>query len=161
MADLNNVNSASSAYALDPSKYSIGDFSTWAESQGYNDHMYSWTDNVGNAVTGYRNRLEAEYNEKQNLLNKQYEQDSLASARAWEEYLDSTKYQRASKDLEDAGLNKWLAVQSGVSGSGTSSSVGSSANGVKNNVSSNKNGESAISKLITSAVKILLLAAIK
>lgn len=53
--------------------------------------------------------------------NQAYERASIESARAWSEYMDNTAVQRRVKDIEDAGLNPWLAVQNGISGSGSPS----------------------------------------
>lgn len=71
----------------------------------------------------------AGYEQWQKNQDRQYERAAINSARAFEEYMDSTKYQRAVKDLEKAGLNPWLAIQSGVSGSaaGTSTATGGSS----------------------------------
>lgn len=55
------------------------------------------------------------------LQNQAYERASINSARAWDEYMDSTQVQRRVKDIEAAGLNPWLAIQNGVNSSGSSS----------------------------------------
>lgn len=55
------------------------------------------------------------------MEDRAYERASISSARAWDEYMDSTQVQRRVKDIEAAGLNPWLAVQNGISGSGTPS----------------------------------------
>lgn len=59
--------------------------------------------------------------EAQRQAEIEYERQSINSARAWSEYMDNTQYQRRVKDLEAAGLNPWLAVQNGISGSGAPS----------------------------------------
>lgn len=58
-------------------------------------------------------------------LDKLYEERRTNSARAWDEYMDSTKVQRLVKDIEAAGLNPWLAIQNGFSAGSSYSSAGS------------------------------------
>ena len=74
--------------------------------------------------------------------DRAYERASIQSARAWSEYMDNTQYQRRVKDLEDAGLNPWLAVQSGISGTGaaTVDTGGSAKHKTRSNQSSSALG---------------------
>lgn len=62
----------------------------------------------------------AEYERALDLDDKAYERASVMSARAFEEYMESTRYQRAFKDIEAAGGNPWLLLQNGgVSAAGS------------------------------------------
>lgn len=91
--------------------------------------------------------------------DKMYERAAVSSARAWDEYMDSTKYQRMVKDLEAAGLNPWLALQSGLSAGGGSStaSTGSSARNHAKNESKSTLGSLAM--LLLATAKLLSMAA--
>lgn len=78
--------------------------------------------------------------------NRDYERQSVASARAWDEYMDSTKVQRMVKDIEAAGLNPWLALNGGSIGSGSSANS-ASAGGSARQSTNKKSGRSGISDL--------------
>lgn len=65
--------------------------------------------------------VDARREARSTALNQAYERASIESARAWSEYMDNTQVQRRVKDIEAAGLNPWLAVQNGISGSGAPS----------------------------------------
>lgn len=66
---------------------------------------------------------EAVYQRYQTMDDRAYERASINSARAWDEYMDSTKYQRMKDDLEKAGMNPWLALQQGISATTSSNTV--------------------------------------
>lgn len=95
---------------------------------------------------------ENEHVQRQLEDDRAYERASINSARAWDEYMDSTQIQRRVKDLEAAGLNPWLAIQNGVSGSGaTSADTGGSARHHSNSGQSKSN----LAMLLLALAKII------
>lgn len=114
------------------------DYNSWIE-ENYQDNpvgkwfagdngVFSW---FANKLTGKQDRAKNEYNRYVEGINKLNEQRSLANARAYNEWYDSTKYQRAVADLRKAGLNPWLALNSGFGTESASSATNSSAKGVE------------------------------
>lgn len=92
-------------------------------------YHYSYT--FGDWITG--NMAAGKQAEAQAALDAREWQRNEYSAqqqRAFEEYMDSTKVQRSMADLQAAGLNPWLAVQSaGFGGAVPSGAAASSSAG--------------------------------
>ena len=117
----------------------LGDFFTagWLSSQ---------RDKVNRANEAYNTRMA-------NSL----EEARLQSARDYELWLDSTKYQRAVKDLEAAGLNPLLMF-----GNSMNTSSGASASAVQSHTpSSQMKKANSSSSLISSAMKLMAILALK
>lgn len=95
-------------FALNPQNYNPGSYNSG-----------NFFERIGDWFSG--NDRASNYQARVDELNRAYEQDNLTSARAWSEYMDSTAVQRRMKDIEAAGLNPWLAIQSGINASGASS----------------------------------------
>lgn len=133
----------------DPYDYTIRDAGKIVNPNSFGSKFSDWL--------GTTNRA-GDYEAWMDADARNYERANINSARAWEEYLDSTKYQRMTQDLEKAGLNPWLALQSGASASAsgsTSSSGGSASSGrsvSRGNGAGAKNallGLAAIAKIVS------------
>lgn len=91
-------------------------------------------------------------NEMKLADDRAYERASIDSARAWSEYLDNTQVQRRVKDIEAAGLNPWLAVQNGISGTGAASV---DTGGTAQHSHSSNQSKSTLSQLFIALAKIV------
>lgn len=129
--------SPTSASVLNASDYNAGTL----QDSGSTGHYGAGGDFV-NWFTGNRDYGLAELNNKQSILDRQFMID-----------YDNSKYQRAVKDLEAAGLNKWSAVQNGLSASSASASG-------SHTPSQGSNQHLDLSSLLTTALKIAGIVAI-
>lgn len=131
MANISIPSSASQVSVMTPGQY--------AQSQGFELDDFGMSDNfwasLGDFFGSGRSEARAMYDNYLLANERAYEQAKLHDARLWE----SMKYQIASNDLIKAGLNPWLAVQSGLSGS--SGNVGNSASTSSSSATSNKFGK--------------------
>lgn len=92
---------------------------------------------------------------EQRLLedDRAYERASISSARAWDEYLDSTQVQRRVKDIEAAGLNPWLAVQNG--GISTSSNSTADTGGSAKHSSSSGQSKTGLLMMLLGLARLI------
>lgn len=92
---------------------------------------------------GFTN-TQADYDKWKAGYNAWYEQKATNSARAWDEYIQSTYYQRMVEDLKKAGLNPWLALNSGIGNTVNYSSAGSGSSARYKSDEKNKSGASTL-----------------
>lgn len=96
----------------------------------------------------------AEYQSAQALMSAEY-QDAYNK---WLASREDSQYQRMVKDLEKAGLNPWLAIQNGLTGSGSDAVSATKTSAVKLD---KKTGLGDIMKdLLGSAIKLGMVLAI-
>lgn len=100
------------------------------------------------------NRANDAYNAR---IANSLEEARLQSARDYEMYMDSTKYQRAVEDIKKAGLNPLLMF-----GNSLNTSAGASAGAVaSHSPAQQKKKENSSSSIISSALKLMAILALK
>ena len=130
----------------------VDPFDSYNPTQYYDNAYYGDSGIPGTWMKIFGQDMSEVRSQDKYLQDQAYERASINSARAWDEYMDSTQIQRRVKDLEAAGLNPWLAVQNGVSGTGTPSvDTGGSA---KHHNSSGQS-KSGLAMLLVALARIL------
>ena len=81
----------------------------------------------------------------------QFNADQAQLQRDWEEYMSNTSYQRAVKDMQEAGLNPALAL--GQGGASTPTATSAHSNGTRATFANNLNSASNLIKTISGIAK--------
>lgn len=121
-----------------------------------NNSAYQYNYQFGDFLSGgYAAGRQAEAQAALDAKEWQRNEYSAAQQRAFEQYMDSTKTQRAMADIKAAGLNPWLALQSaGLGGSVPSGAAASSSAG---QVGQAKSGSDVLGGLGAAAAGIAML----
>lgn len=117
--------SSGSAYSVAEQPEQAIDFNTF-----YRQNNFTGADidpnnilsKIGNFFVGDVDSAKKQYEAYLSNLNIRNEAKATQSARAWEEYMDSTRYQRAFNDLKAAGINPYMLVNNGAAPAAGSSS---------------------------------------
>lgn len=117
---------------------------------------YTYSYNFGDWLSGaHAAGRQAEAQAALDAKEWQRNEYSAAQQRAFEEYMDSTKTQRAMADIKAAGLNPWLALQS--AGLGGAVPNGAAASSSAGQVVQGKSGSDVIGGLGATAAGIAML----
>lgn len=101
-----------------------------ASALGFGDAGEGLLGRISNFFTGKNDATRDKYNAYLAANERAYEQAKLNDARAYETWLSSTQYQRASKDMKAAGLNPYTLVSNGgLAGAAVRSSANSARSG--------------------------------
>lgn len=108
----------------------IPDFDTWYKDNHGGSSAYGLLSDIENFFTGSRNSAQAQYD------------------KAYNEWFEGTRYQRAFQDIKNAGYNPWILLQNG-----SPSSSGSANSGLA--INSKKNGGSDLLKALANTASMI------
>lgn len=133
MDDLGNFNSA-----LSTTSPTIMSYNDWITQNGVSpDSVEQNPDSIAtkfsNWFSGNTSRMQSQYENYLMNNERMWDLAKINDARAWEEYMDSTKYQRAMKDIQNTGFNPLLALTGGSVGSTPASPTSNSAGSLRYN----------------------------
>lgn len=122
-----------------------------------NNYKYHFGDFLSGAYNSARQQAAQNNADYAEWVRNEY---SAAQQRAFQEYMDSTKTQRAMADIQAAGLNPWLALQSsGLGGAVPAAASASSSAGQMSSPNSSP-GSSMASTALAFAALVKVIAAI-
>ena len=151
---MNSASQVSDAEGLETQQ--VMSFHDW-HNENYGKHGYLDPDSLAGRISNFfdgigtreRQEYETYVNNYLANLNNRNEAKATQSARAWDEYMSSTAYSRAIKDLERAGVNPYMIVNSGSSpsttvGSASKASYQTSKPGLQDSKGSGKGRDLAL-----------------
>lgn len=166
----NSAFSLTDNYSVDPSNYEMPDFYEFYNDYGRSHSSSGWIDtnpydiwgNIDEFFTGNRSSALEEYNRQKELKEKAFEEARLASARDFQNYMESTKYQRTKEDLQKAGFNPYMMIQQGLGTSNVSpgpTSNRASARYLNDRKKGDRSFGDHVSAFATTALRVLALLA--
>lgn len=155
-------------YYVDPSNYEMPEWTEFYQNyakdefekgniNAYADNPDSFFGNLFNIFNGVKGRAWTEYERQKNLKEKAYEEAKLKSARDYQLYLESSKYQRGMEDIRKAGYNPAIMLQSGLGAANVQPGPASNRNSA--HYSKYSSNDEELKNLGTSAMKLIALIA--
>lgn len=141
----------------DQTKDQLVNLSTHAAGSSAQDHEE--IENAANMYLSlYNSSHDPAYLEK--YIDSILEQQNTAAARNWEEYMSNSQFTRMVKDIESAGYNPWLALQSGLGQSSVPSTSAAGTSGINASSQANSRVNNLVGRGI-SAIALIIIAAMK